>query len=279
MQDLTDEEVNNLIYNNQTQLNTMLDAVVTAVNGDNTVDLRTNLKGQSITLHSVPLYQFNTIHVSIEYAISVGTQGVVLFFQRDVARKTGRMHSLQDGFFIPAFSKTSTVATGIKIQLTETEAKIEKDSKSILIDDNGIKIDNDSKTTIELTETEAKINNEARSIVLSDSSIKIDNDSKTTIELTETEAKVEINSNKITLDENQIKLDTGSVTLELSDKIVIKGDLEVQGKITATDNIESSADVKAGSVSLKDHKHLVTATLVAGPNPVTPTPFSTDKPT
>jgi len=189
MENLTDEEVVNLIYNNQTRLNTMLDAVVTAVNGDNTVDLSTNLKGQSIALHSVPLYQFNTIHVSIEYAISVGTQGAVLFFQRDVERKANRMHSLQDGFFIPAFAKTSTVATGIKIQLTETEAKIEKDSKSILIDDNGI------------------------------------------------------------------KLDTGSVTLELSDKIVVKGDLEVQGKITATDNIESSADVKAGSVSLKDHTH------------------------
>ena len=189
MENLTDEEVNNLIYNNQIQLNTMLDAVVTAVNDDNTVDLNTNLKGQSITLYSVPLYQFNTIHISIEYAISVGTQGAVLFFQRDVERKANRMHSLQDGFFIPAFAKTPTVATGIKIQLTETEAKVEAGDKII------------------------------------------------------------------TLDENQIKLDTGSVTLELSDKIVVKGDLEVQGKITATDNIESSADVKAGSVSLKDHTH------------------------
>jgi len=114
---------------------------------------------------------------------------------------------------------------------------------------------------------------------MDDNGIKVDNNSKTTIELTETETKIKVGDKIATVDENQIKLDTGSVTLELSDKIVMKGDLEVQGKITATDDIESSADVKAGSISLKDHTHPVTTTLVAGPNPVTPTPFSTDKAT
>lgn len=38
-------------------------------------------------------------------------------------------------------------------------------------------------------------------------------------------------------------------------KFQITGDIEVTGKITATDNIESDGDVKAGSISLTTHTH------------------------
>lgn len=48
----------------------------------------------------------------------------------------------------------------------------------------------------------------------------------------------------------------GSVRLSMFDTgFKLKGDLDVDGKISATGDIESDGDVKAGSVSLTDHDH------------------------
>lgn len=57
------------------------------------------------------------------------------------------------------------------------------------------------------------------------------------------------------------------------------GDVSVTGKVTATKNIESDEDVKAGSISLKNHKHTFTGTnvtqVVAGELTVIPGTTST----
>lgn len=57
----------------------------------------------------------------------------------------------------------------------------------------------------------------------------------------------------------------GGVTSSIADieitapLIKIKGDIELDGGITATKDIVTVSDIKAGSVSLKQHKHMVIA--------------------
>lgn len=46
----------------------------------------------------------------------------------------------------------------------------------------------------------------------------------------------------------------GRVEMEAPGGFSLKGDLEVDGKITTTQNIESDADVLAGEISLKKHR-------------------------
>lgn len=50
----------------------------------------------------------------------------------------------------------------------------------------------------------------------------------------------------------------GGVTIEAD--VRIKGDVEVEGRIHATGDVSSDGDVKAGSISLRHHKHLQVAT-------------------
>lgn len=55
-----------------------------------------------------------------------------------------------------------------------------------------------------------------------------------------------------------IKINADGITIELngsSQKISITGDVEVDGKLTATDEISSDVDVKTGTISLKTHTH------------------------
>ena len=53
-----------------------------------------------------------------------------------------------------------------------------------------------------------------------------------------------------------ITASSGGVTIDASDGgVSITGDVTVDGTIAATGNITSDADVKAGAISLKTHKH------------------------
>lgn len=61
-------------------------------------------------------------------------------------------------------------------------------------------------------------------------------------------------------------------------KFIFTGDIEVTGKITATENIESDGDVKAGSIALSTHTHPV-GTLTSPYAPANPFTGATGSPT
>ena len=69
----------------------------------------------------------------------------------------------------------------------------------------------------------------------------------------------------ITLTDNgstsDVKIESKTITMKAQNGVAITGDVSVTGKITATKNIETSQDVKAGTVSLKNHTHGVTGAL------------------
>lgn len=67
---------------------------------------------------------------------------------------------------------------------------------------------------------------------------------------------------------SSIVAEAKTMEVKASDGVSITGDVAVTGKITATKNIESSGDVKAGSISLKQHSHPA-GTLVAPNGAVT----------
>lgn len=63
----------------------------------------------------------------------------------------------------------------------------------------------------------------------------------------------------ITLTDNgstsDVKIESKTITMKAQNGVAITGDVSVTGKITATKDIETSQDVKAGTISLKTHKH------------------------
>lgn len=77
---------------------------------------------------------------------------------------------------------------------------------------------------------------------------------------------------KIVLTDNgqtsSITAEAKTVEIKAENGVAVTGDVAVTGKITATKNIESDADVKAGTVSLKTHAHSA-GTLAAPNGPVT----------
>lgn len=67
----------------------------------------------------------------------------------------------------------------------------------------------------------------------------------------------EFESMETTLSNVKLKINSDGITIELgnSQKIEIKGDIELDGKLKVTGLIESVEDVKAGTISLKTHVH------------------------
>lgn len=62
----------------------------------------------------------------------------------------------------------------------------------------------------------------------------------------------------ITMLDGKIDINIGEGECDLRiehNKVTIKGDLTVEGNITSTKSISSDGDVKAGSISLKSHRH------------------------
>jgi len=89
-------------------------------------------------------------------------------------------------------------------------------------------------------------------------SIKFENDSL----VTGTSASFEIASGKLTLK---------SASKALSGKIILDGEVEITGNVTVkgSTGIEAtSGDIKAGTISLKNHKHA--SSIPGGPTPPTP---------
>lgn len=74
-------------------------------------------------------------------------------------------------------------------------------------------------------------------------------------------------TNYIKFKDSEIEIKSGSVKITLKDsKVSIEGDLEIDGKLKVTKNIESDEDIKAGSISLKNHTHqYITTSTPAGP--------------
>lgn len=73
---------------------------------------------------------------------------------------------------------------------------------------------------------------------------------------------------------SSIVAEAKSMEVKAENGVAITGDVAVSGKITATKNIESDEDLKAGSVSLKQHTHsgsslTTTATVGDSPTPGT----------
>ncbi|MCB1157703.1 MAG: hypothetical protein KDK45_09385 [Leptospiraceae bacterium] len=71
---------------------------------------------------------------------------------------------------------------------------------------------------------------------------------------------------KIKLNPTSVQAMLGSKSIEItSTKMKLTGDVEIDGKLNVTKNIESDEDVKAGSISLKTHTHPYTDTPI-GPS-------------
>jgi hypothetical protein len=177
---MNDEYIDILIYNNQLNLNTMLPAKVLSFDKEsNTASIKITIKlnQEYPDLFDVPVYKFCTGNTVIEYDLKEGTQGFVLFFQRDIGAgenrplRSKRTHDLNDNLFIPAYSH-QPVETPNKVSLNEDSIELVSKSES-------------NQTSLLLT----------------------------------------------------------------PDKIIMKGNLEVDGEIKA------SNDVLAGNISLQNHTH------------------------
>lgn len=79
---------------------------------------------------------------------------------------------------------------------------------------------------------------------------------------------VKFKSSEIEIKNNDtlITLKGNEIAIKSSSGIKIDGDVEITGKLTVSDDIESDGDVKAGSISLKNHTHqYITTSMPAGP--------------
>lgn len=68
--------------------------------------------------------------------------------------------------------------------------------------------------------------------------------------------EITVGSTTLIFDNGKVQIVSGGKTFQISGgKATFDGDLEVTGKITATGNIESQTEVKAGAIGLTTHKH------------------------
>jgi phage baseplate assembly protein V len=68
--------------------------------------------------------------------------------------------------------------------------------------------------------------------------------------------EITVGSTTLIYDNGKVQIVAGGKTFQISGgKATFNGDLEVTGKITATGNIESQTEVKAGSIALTTHRH------------------------
>ena len=68
--------------------------------------------------------------------------------------------------------------------------------------------------------------------------------------------EITVGSTTLIFDNGKVQIVSGGKTFQISaGKATFNGDLEVTGKITATGNIESATEVKAGTIALTTHRH------------------------
>ena len=152
-------DIDNLIYNNQIGINTMLPAkVISFDKQNNEVDLKITIGNDKYPdLLSIPVHKFFTGFCAILYDLKPDTEGYVLFFQRDISNGENqdlaslRMHSFSDGFFVPAFSHKQQEQPSNTIELNEDSINIKTGETQFNMKSNEIQITGDVKIQGKIT--------------------------------------------------------------------------------------------------------------------------------
>jgi hypothetical protein len=216
-------------------------------------------------ISGVPIIMPSSGGAYISMPVEVGDSCLVLFTDKDISNwlnglsnqkpETKRIHSLSDGVAIMGlkpFTKSNNIENNndLCIHYKNTTIKIKDNSDVEIISQNHIKVE--SKT--------AEIN------LSHDASIKC----RDVNLLSSGSVNVETPNFNI---KGDLHLE-GKASGKNNQPFKINSNVEVTGKIDATQDIKSDADVKAGSISLKNHTHLYSKPVV-GSSPTAAIPAQT----